>query len=471
VRNCWGHFCRIVCLAGVCTVLTATVAWLHAQSGTSGNAANSGASSTTNQQDQNIPDAPSTVQPAKPLPTPPPSTEPPPSSQPPEQPGAAQQEPAQQSAPGPNANPSEQTGPKVPPVNIRTPPPGGATGENEIEGEAPYTLPVFVNQVVVPVTVTGEDGRMVPGLTAKDFTLLENGQKQKLNFFTSDPFALSAAVLIDLGMKDVDLQKVSHTFPALQGAFSEFDELSVYTYSNTVGQQTGWGAVGPALSARLEELSSVRGQNNGPPVVSGPMAAGGPMINGIPVDPANQRPMAATQPARVMNDAILRAATDLAKRDKRRRKVIFVISDGREYRSQASYRNVLHVLLTNNIMVYAIWVGAPSVPGYSTLARLHVPRFGFTDILPKYVNATTGGQSMLGGTRSAIEDAYTQAMSNARNQYTLGYVTHAPPTSAYRTWEVLVNRPSCRSSIRPCVNVEAPDGYYPAPPRQSQTSD
>jgi VWFA-related protein len=363
----------------------------------------------------------------------------------------------------------------LPPVNIRPVPPGGAAGENgenDVEGGEPYKLPpVIVNQVLVPVTVSGEDGRLVAGLTAKDFTLLENGQKQKLNFFTSDPFALSAAVLIDLGMKDVDLQKVSHSFPALEGAFSEFDELSVYTYSNTVGQQTGWGAVGPALSARLEELSTVRGQNNGPPVVSGPMAAGGPMINGIPVDPANQRPMAATQPARVMNDAILRAATDLAKRDKRRRKVIFVISDGREYRSQASYRNVLHVLLTNNIMVYAIWVGAPSVPGYSTLARLHVPRFGFTDILPKYVNATTGGQSMLGGTRSAIEDAYTQAMSNARNQYTLGYVTHAPPTSAYRTWEVLVNRPSCRSSIRPCVNVEAPDGYYPAPPRQSQTSD
>jgi hypothetical protein len=171
-----------------------------------------------------------------------------------------------------------------------------------------------------------------------------------------------------------------------------------------------------------------------------------------------------------LNDAILRAATDLAKRDKRRRKVIFVISDGREYRSQASYRNVLHVLLTNNIMVYAIWVGAPNVPGYSTLARLHIPRLGYTDILPKYVNATTGGQSLLGNTRSAIEDAYAQAMGNARNQYTLGYLTHAPPTSAYRTWEVMVSRPSCRSSIRPCVNVEAPDGYYPAPPRQSQTN-
>jgi len=70
--------------------------------------------------------------------------------------------------------------------------------------------------------------------------------------FTSDPFAISAAVVLDLGMKDVDLQKVNRTFPALEGAFSQFDELSIYTYSNTVSQLTGWGAVGPALTAKLD---------------------------------------------------------------------------------------------------------------------------------------------------------------------------------------------------------------------------
>lgn len=470
MHNPWGHFRRIFWVVGVCTILTGTLVWLHGQSATEGSATGTSA---TNQQDQNIPDAPSTVQPAKPLPTPPASTEPPPASS--QAPGeeTPPQAPTQSRPPAEqNTNAPQTASPKQPPINIRTVPQGGASSETGVEGGQPYTLPpVVVNQVLVPVTVTDDNGHLVSGLTAKDFTMLENGQKQKLNFFTSDPFALSAAVLVDLGMKDVDLQKVSHTFPALEGAFSEFDELSVYTYSNTVGQQTGWGSVGPALSGRLEELSHVRGQNNGPPVVSGPMAAGSPVINGVPVDPANPRPIAATQPARVLNDAILRAATDLARRDKNRRKIIFVISDGREYRSQASYRDVLHVLLTNNIMVYAIWVGAPPVPGYGALSKLHLPRFGYTDILPKYVNATTGGQSFLGNTRSAIEDAYAQALGNARNQYTLGYITHAPPTSAYRTWEVLVNRPSCRSSIRPCVSVESPDGYYPAPPRRSVSSD
>ena len=39
---------------------------------------------------------------------------------------------------------------------------------------------------------------------------------------------------------------------------------------------------------------------------------------------------------RVLNDAILRAALDLGKRDRARRKIIFIISDGREYGSRVS---------------------------------------------------------------------------------------------------------------------------------------
>lgn len=466
--NPWGHFQRILWLAGVCTILTAAVVWLHGQSEAQGNGSNAAPSSGTKQQDPNIPDAPSTVQPAKPLPTTPQSTAPPP-----EQPSTDQESQSGTQASGSSntENPAATSAQeKKPPINIRTVPPGEATTESSVEGET-YTLPpVNVNQVMLPVTVTDEDGRLVSGLTAKDFSVLEDGKKQKLNFFTSSAFAVSAAVLVDLGMKDVDLQKVNRTFPALEGAFSEFDELSVYAYSNVVSQLTGWGAVGPALTARLDELRNTRGQNNGPPVVSGPMAAGGPVINGIPVDPGNPRPMTATQPARVMNDAILKAALDLSRRNPDRRKIIFVISDGREYRSDASYRDVLHVLLTNNIIVYAIGVGAPSVPGYSKLSKLHLPRFGYTDILPKYVNAT-GGQVWNEATRSGIEDAYSAALGYARDQYTMGYLTHAPPTSQYRSIEVLVTRPSCRSSIRPCVNVYARDGYYPAPPRQSQPSE
>ena len=237
MRNPGGKFWRTGWLVAIGALFTVSIALTQGQTGASGTAAGANA-----QQDQNIPDAPSTVQPAKPLPTPPTSPEPPP-SQNPDQASPAPQAPADENAkPAPQASPQ-----KPPPINLRTVPEGGATKDQGADQLDSYTLPpVSITQVIVPVTVTDEEGHLVNGLTAKDFGLIEDGKKQKLNFFTSSAFAVSAAVVLDLGMKDVDLQKVNHTFPALEGAFSEFDELSVYTYSNTVGQLTGWGAVGPA---------------------------------------------------------------------------------------------------------------------------------------------------------------------------------------------------------------------------------
>ena len=412
------------------------------------------------QQDQSIPDAPSAVQPPPPAKQSPAPDENPQSPAEPANPAPAGGETPADERPAP---PPQTPAGTPPPVNIRTVPEGGATKTEPSAQEQFFKLTVITNQVLVPATVTDESGRLVGGLLAKDFVVRENGKQQKLNFFTSDPFALSAAVVLDFGMKDVDVQKMNHTYSALQGVFSPFDEVSIYSYSNAVSQLSGWGAVGQKLAETLDNLRTVTGRNNGPPVTSGPLGPQGPMINNMPADPAAPVVYTPAQESHVLNDAILRAALDLAKRDPTRRKVIFVISDGREYRSDASYRDVLRVLLTNNIMVYGIGLGGSAIPGYNKLSKLHLPRFGYTDILPKYVSAT-GGQVLNELTRNGIEDAYAQLIGDARNQYTLGYQSPEAATGGYRSIEVMVDRPSCRSSIRPCVNVYAKDGYYPLPP-------
>jgi VWFA-related protein len=410
-------------------------------------------------QDQNIPDAPSAVQPPKPAPEPeaaPPEAAPQDQAQPSPE---TTEPPAQEAPPESSSNPTEK-----PPINIQTVPEGHATKENQGAREQLFTLTTRVDQVLVPVTVKDDSGRLVNGLLAKDFDVLENGKKKKLNFFTSDPFALSTAVIVDLGMKDVDVQRVAHTFPALEGVFSQFDELAIYSYSNVVSQQANWQALNQKLTNTFTALAEAGGRNNGPPVTSGPIGPQGPMINNMPADPGAPIVFTPGRESHVMNDAILKAALDLAKRDRTRRKVIFILSDGREYRSDASYRDVLRVLLSNNIMVYAIGVGGSAIPVYNKVEKLHLPRFGYSDILPKYASAT-GGEVVNGLTRTAIEDAYARLIGDARNQYTLGYITTEPPVGAYRSIEVLVDRPSCRrSSIRPCVDVTARDGYYPLPP-------
>jgi len=77
---------------------------------------------------------------------------------------------------------------------------------------------------------------------------------------------------------------------------------------------------------------------------------------------------------------------------------------------------------------------------------------GYSDILPKYVSATGGGQVFSELSRNAIEEAYAQITSEARNQYTLGY--SAPKAGpAYRDIEVKVERPG--------LKIYAKYGYYP----------
>jgi VWFA-related protein len=418
-------------------------------------------------QTQEIPDAPSASRPPQPFPTPPPVE--PQENPAPEPPSAVEQPPSGNEAPPSSGKPApapagENTNPPPHPLEVKTVPEGGATPDTTSASQDElFKITRNVNQVIVPVRVTDDSGRLVNGLLPKDFAVFDDGKKQALNFFTSDPLAISAAVVFDLGMADINVQKVNQTFPALEGAFSQFDEVAIYTYSNTVGRAADFGSVGKRLDAVLNQLKADHGENNGVPVMDGPLGPQGPMINNIPVDRSIPPPISPAKQGHVLNDAILTAALDLGKREKTRRKIIFVISDGRELRSNASYSDVLKVLLSNGILVYGIGVGGSAIPGYKQLEKLHLPGQGYGDILPRYASAT-GGEILSEYSKAAIEGAYQRAIGDARNQYTLGYATAATPSSSYREIEVRVGRPGCKSSdLRPCVLVYAKAGYYPLP--------
>ncbi len=405
---------------------------------------------------QDIPDAPSA---SRPFPNIPPTgngqNQAPPEQAPPDQPTLpANQAPPTSSSPA--DDPVYAPGVAPVPMKVTTVPPGSVPADRGPGSEELYKIVTNVNQVLVPVMVKDDSGRLVNGLLSRDFSVFEDGKKVSLNFFTTDPFALSAAVILDTGMPDVALQKVNQTFAALEGAFSQFDEVSLYTYSTSVTKVTDFAAVGRRLNAALDGLKTVTGSNNGPPVVSGPMGPQGPIINGVPVDAGAPRTINPPKELHVLNDALVAAAVDLRKRDRARRKVIFIITDGREYGSNASYRDTLKVLLSTGIQVYGVAVESSAIPVYGALQKLHVPltgsRLGYSNILPQYANAT-GGEIFSGFSRDAIETTYARTLGDARNQYTLGYLTHSTPSSTHREIEVRVARPD--------LKVTAKEGYYP----------
>lgn len=399
-----------------------------------------------------IPDAPSAKKPPSQFPTPPPvNTSPLPENEQAPSSSKETREAPPEDLPQPEQAPTELP-PPMPPV--KTVPEGGATPASDVTNERLFTFIKTVNSVVVPVTVKDLDGRLVHGLLPQDFIVYENGAEQKLEFFTSDPAALSAAVIFDLGMPDIAVRKLNQTFPSLEGAFAAFDRVALYTYSSAVRRVRDFSALNRQLADTLQEMKTQTGRNSGPPVLGGPLGSSGPIVNGAPIDPQGPIVIKPPQETHSLNDALLAAATDLGKQPRDRRKIIFIISDGREMGSRASYKDVLKILLTNEVTVYAVAVDASALPGFNKLRKINLPRRGYGNILPKYASAT-GGQVFSEFSKEAMETAYADAMGNARNQYTLAYNTKAQGLG-YREVEVRVARPN--------LKVFAKAGYYPTPP-------
>lgn len=387
---------------------------------------------------KDVPDAPSATKPTHP-PTFPANTKPATAAQP--------------SRPEPEAKPAEGQ----PPVQTEAAPaqpPSIRPGEDS--GVDAFRIGVSVNFVTVPVSVKDKDGHLVEGLERKDFNVYEDGVPQDLKLFTSDPFPLSAAVVVDQGMSDTAMRKVNQTVGAITGAFSQYDEVSLYTYGNTVQTVSDFRAANEHFA---ETMRSARrpGRSGGVPVTSGPLAGTSPSINGKSVDIMQPHVTSPSRISRVLNDALLRAALDLSKRERARRRIIFLISDGKEDGSKASYSEVLKVLLTNEVVVYAIGVDSAALPLYERVSRIKLVGQATGNILPKYAYAT-GGELFTSFTRDEIEKTYARLTTEARNQYTLGYTTKATASTSYRSIEVRVKRPG--------LKVIARDGYYPLPRSQ-----
>jgi VWFA-related protein len=331
------------------------------------------------------------------------------------------------------------------------------------EGMATLTrLVVNVNFVEVPVTVKDAKGNLVAGLTFRDFRVFENDTREPLRLFTVDPAPLSIAFIIDQSLTSDVMAKVNNSLGAIQGALTPFDEVAVFSYSNGSQERTAFtGAQSSRLPAVLA-LTKETGTDMQVPVNSGPLAGCNIRQNGNCVDPNLQPGRSAgggpfiTIPKEIhtLNDAILNAAKELSTRPKGRRRIIYVISDGKEYGSKATAREVIRYLQTNKIAVYATGVGDSARWGEGYVSRFHLPFTMYDNILYKYTLAT-GGTLDSERNLNGIEKSYAKIAEEARTQYTLGYLSHQPFIDGkFRKIDVRVARPG--------LEVVAKTGYYPS---------
>ena len=112
-------------------------------------------------------------------------------------------------------------------------PPGAAGGRSVQQGGASRQaqpdqsdtrgrISVETRLVIVPVTVKDKEGRLVGDLEKNEFHVFSDGIEQQILLFTSDPFPLSAVVVIDNDLSDKQADKrVKEPDNCVRGIWSE----------------------------------------------------------------------------------------------------------------------------------------------------------------------------------------------------------------------------------------------------------
>jgi VWFA-related protein len=342
-----------------------------------------------------------------------------------------------------------------------------APPETPAPGQGASAIPKIVlntTAVEVPVTVKDSKGKLVAGLTWRDFKVFENKTREPISFFTTDSFPLSIAFVIDQSLTSDVMAKVNNSLGAIQGALTPYDEAAVFTYGHMTQERTGFTGAQSARLPAVLALAKETGSDMLVPINGGPLSSACSITqNGNCVDPNLQQGGSAgggtwtmiPKEIHTLNDAILAAAKELSTRPQGRRRVIFVISDGKEYGSKATFKEVRRYLETNKIAVYGTLVGDSARWGEGYISRtIHIPFEMNDNLLAKYILATGGAPDFEKGT-DGIEKSYAKIAEEARNQYTLVYYSHQPIIDGkFRTIEVRLERSG--------FEVSAKEGYYPS---------
>jgi len=174
---------------------------------------------------------------------------------------------------------------------------------------------VSTDLVVLNVTVLDHNGKFVTGLKRGDFQVLEDGVEQKIANFSAEDTPFAAAILLDTSgsMESRLTMGRSAAIRFLDGLRDE-DVAAVYSFDIKVEQ---WGDFSPGRDL--------------PPRVYG----------------------LKTKTMTALNDAIVRASDDLAKREEKRRAIV-VLSDGGENYSRASSDKALDRASTAGATIYGV---------------------------------------------------------------------------------------------------------------------
>jgi VWFA-related protein len=319
----------------------------------------------------------------------------------------------------------------------------------EDEKQKPFTLQVPAEYVIVPVIVEDEEGSLVPGLRREDFDLLEEGVPQDITYFSADPVPLSVAILIDRSTHAATQVNLKETLLPLVEAFSQFDELALFEFEHTPNKIQDFTSSKEKVLLAFEKLSLTGhppGFSGGPFGGSGGQFSGQTTVGGVPLETGTGK----VQPPKTLNthihDAVFAAAQELGRRDRNRRAVIVLISNGQNAPgNRNSFDATMEALVRREITIFAI------AQGSSLLYRK-------LNLLSKYAHPT-GGTVFYPVKNSGFAESYSKIAQMARNKYVLGYVPKGQVEKmTFRRIAVRLKNKSIKAR-----RVVSRNGYYAVP--------
>lgn len=301
---------------------------------------------------------------------------------------------------------------------------GPAVGFGGQEGQPGQERPTFtsgIDLVTVSATVRDRHGRLVRGLEANDFEVLDNGERRAITNFRAEPSPVSIAILFDIsGSMRIADRMTAARFAAhhvLSWLEPGRDEAALLTFDSRLHEVAPFTVDTRALQGALGEVD----------------------------------PFGATS----LHDAIAQAAERAATREGRR--AVVVITDGIDTSSDLTPGEVSGIASSIDVPVYIIATVLPIDHQGRHSALPRAPRdevIGTIEDLARW----TGGALFYASTPSDTSNASRQVLDELRSQYVIAFEPAA--SSGWRPLEI-------RTRNKNYV-VRARSGYIAGAPRGNE---
>lgn len=282
-----------------------------------------------------------------------------------------------------------------------------AKGATSARGKA---IQVNADLVLVPLTVTDPQNRLVTGLERNNFVLLDNNTQQTIKSFATEDAPLSIGIVLDLS------GSMQTKFVRARRALSEFlrtcnpqDEFFVVGFNDRPAILVDYTSDVEDVEARLVMLR-----------------------------PENRT---------ALIDAMYLGVNKL-RDSKYQRKALLVVSDGGDNRSRYTQGELTRIVRESEVQIYSIGIFDAYAP---TAEEQNGPE------LLHQVSETTGGRLFVVRDVQDLGDIAARISEELRNEYVLGYT----PSDRRRdgAWRKLAVRLLPPPGL-PELTVHNREGYY-----------